>query len=88
MADRAKPIRLSGHASAQILFRGATEDEVPDAIRDEPWGPAEFGCLQSHKDYAFNREWNGRMYSTKQVRPIFAEESEEIVVVTFYVYYF
>lgn len=28
--------------------------------------------------------WNGRFYTTKQVRPIFADEPGEIVVVTVY----
>lgn len=32
--------------------------------------------------------WNKRVYTTKQVRPIFVEESNEIVVITVYVYYF
>ena len=32
--------------------------------------------------------WNGKSYATKQVRPIFVEESIEIVVVTVYVYNF
>jgi hypothetical protein len=32
--------------------------------------------------------WNGRVSATKQVRPIFVEEAEAIVVVTVYVYYF
>jgi uncharacterized protein YuzE len=32
--------------------------------------------------------YNGRHYATKQVRPVFVEEPNEIVVVTVYVYYF
>jgi hypothetical protein len=32
--------------------------------------------------------WNGKVYPTKQVRPIFVEEAEEILVATVYVYYF
>jgi outer membrane receptor for monomeric catechols len=31
---------------------------------------------------------DGKRYSTKQVRPIFVEEADEIVVVTVYVHYF
>jgi len=30
----------------------------------------------------------GRLYATKQVRPIVAEEADRFVVVTVYVYYF
>jgi len=40
------------------------------------------------KDFPYGKQWNGVFYGTKQVRPIFVEEAEEIVVVTVYVYYF
>jgi hypothetical protein len=83
-----KRIRLSGHAKSQLIFRGASEQEVLEAIRMAAWQPAELGRLECRKNYAFRAEWNGHWYETKQVRPIFAEESEEIVIVTVYVYYF
>ena len=51
-------------------------------------GSAELGRLECRKDYPFHAVWNGVRYGTKQVRPIFVDESEEIVVVTVYVYYF
>ena len=72
-----KPIRLSAHAHSYTLKHGFTEAEVQDAIRSSPWEPAELG-----------REWNGKVYQTKQVRPIFVEETDEILVVTVYTYYF
>jgi len=37
--------------------------------------------------WLFNREWNGKVHATKQIRPIFVEEAGEILVVTVYVYY-
>ena len=84
----AKPIRPSGHARSQLGFRGSNEQEVVEAIRSEPWQPAELGRLECRKNFPFNAEWNGRRYATKQVRPIFVEETNGIVVVTVYVYYF
>jgi hypothetical protein len=39
-------------------------------------------------NFPFGKEWNGKVYNTKQVRPIFVEEADEIVVVTVYTYYF
>jgi hypothetical protein len=36
---------------------------------------------------SFNRDWNGKIYATKEVRPIFVEETDEIVVVTVYTYF-
>lgn len=44
--------------------------------------------MECRKNYPFQAEWHRVTYRTKQVRPIFVEENEEIVVVTVYVYYF
>jgi len=88
MSHGFKPIQFSGHASQQLRFRGTTEAEVIDAIRTSPWHPAESGRMECRKDYVFDSIWNRQQYATKQVRPIFVEETNEIVVVTVYVYYF
>ena len=88
MPNLLKPIRLSGHARQQLTYRGATEAEVAETIRSAEWQAAEGGRLECRKDFVFNSVWNRREYATKQVRPAFAEEAEEIVVVTVYVYYF
>jgi hypothetical protein len=37
---------------------------------------------------AFNSDWRGRHYRTKQVAPVVALESDKLVVVTVYVFYF
>jgi len=68
-----KPIRLTAHAADYIEKRGFSIAEVR---------------LQCRRDFAFNDVWSGKQYGTKQVRPIFVEEADEIVVVTVYVYYF
>lgn len=83
-----KPIRLSTHALRYTMSRGFTTEEVKDAIRSSPWGPAELGRLECRKDFPFGRQWNGRTYATKQVRPVFVEEVAEILVVTVYTYYY
>ena len=82
-----KPIRLSRHAQDQLLFRGATAAEIDEAVTSSPWQPAELGRLECRRDFVFARAWNGVFYPTKQVRPIFVDEPDEIVVVTVYVYY-
>ena len=83
-----KPIRLSHHARENAHFRGATEIEVKDAIRTASRKPAELGRLECRKEFPFNQEWNGKFYATKRVRPVFADNPDEIVVVTVYVYFF
>jgi len=87
MVHQAKPIRISGHARDQLRFRGTTEAAVVDAIRTSPWGEADLGRMECRKDFPFGADWNGTRYETKQVRPIFVEEVDEIVVITVYVYY-
>jgi hypothetical protein len=47
----------------------------------------ELGRITRRKIFAINREWNERVYATKEVRPIFVEEADEIVVVTVYTYH-
>ena len=82
-----KPIRLSAHALSYTAKRGFTVAEVEDTIRSGQWEPAELGRVECRKTFPFNREWNKRIYANKEVRPIFAEETDEIVVVTVYTYY-
>ena len=83
-----KPVRLSRHAQEQLPYRGTTQQEIEEAIRSAQWSPGELGRSECRKDFAFAEEWNGRMYTIKQVRRIFVEEADEIVVVTVYTYYF
>ena len=68
--------------------RGFTIAEIEEAIRTASWQPAELGRLDCRKNFPYGAEWNGKVYATKQVRPVFVEEAEEIVVVTVYTYYF
>ena len=82
-----KPIRFSGHAKEQIVFRGTTEEEVVKTIMNSTWQPAELGRLECKKDFPYEKEWNKIYYKTKQVRPIFVEENE-ISVVTVYTYFY
>jgi len=82
-----KPIRLSSHALSYTARRGFTVAEVEEAIRDSRWEPVELGRMECRKVFPFNREWNGKRYASKEVRPIFVEETDEIVVVTVYTYY-
>ena len=55
--------------------RGFTVLEVEEAIRTVTWQPAELERLECRKTFAYGKEWNGRVYAAKQVRPIFVEGS-------------
>ena len=83
-----KPIQLSQHAREQTGRRGCSEAEILETIRTSQWENAELGRMQCKKDFSFNKIWNGKEYKTKQVKPIFTEEKDEIIVITVYAYYF
>jgi hypothetical protein len=83
-----KPIRFSKHALGYLIKRGFTVAEVEKAIRTCPWGRAELGRWDCRKNHPYGQEWNGTIYRTKQVRPVFEHTAKEIVVITVYTYYF
>ena len=83
-----KPIRLTKHARGYIAQRGFTVEEVEDAIRTATWEPSELHKMECKKNFPYNTIWNGTWYATKQVRPIFIEETSEIIVITVYTYFF
>ena len=83
-----KSIRLSKHAAENAVHRGTTESEIEQAINSAAWTSAQAGRSECRHDFRFQSEWNGSFYETKQVRPIFVDEEQEIVVITVYVYYF
>lgn len=83
-----KPIRLTTHAREQCVERGASEDEVRQAIEQGAREPAKHGRELCRFNFAFDQTWQGKHYAIKQVAPIIKEKSREIVVITVYAFYF
>ncbi len=89
MRDRdARPIRLTSHALEQCAERGATEREVIEAVRRGRREPAKLGRLMCRYNFRYGRQWQGSVYSIKQVAPVIVEKRNEIVVITVYTFYF
>ena len=83
-----KPILFSAHALQQLALRGASEEEVRTAIREGEPLPAREGRMSFRKNFPYRAAWKGKLYDVKQVMPIVIEETEALVVVTVYVFYF
>jgi len=83
-----KRIRLTEHARLQCAERGATEQEVMQAVREGLREPAKFGRMLCRFNFAFNRTWQDNWYAVKQVAPVIKEETDEVLVVTVYTFYF
>ena len=83
-----KPIKFSQHALDNMNDRGASVEEVEQAIMTGESFPAKKGRLSFRKNFNYNGNWKGKYYQIKQVSPIVAEEPDRLVVVTVYVYFF
>ena len=83
-----KPVRLTKHALLQCQERGATEEEVRQAIADGKREPTKLGRMVCRYNFRYEQSWGGEFYPVKQVAPVIKEEPEEIVVITVYTYFF
>ena len=83
-----KSIRLTRHAQEQCAERGTTQAEVTSAVRDGAREPAKQERELCRRNFPFNNCWQGKAYAVKQVAPVIKEETDEIVVITVYVFYF
>lgn len=68
-------LSCADHALRYISRRGFTIAEVEEAIHTVPWQRTELGRLDCRKDFPYGKEWNGKTYATKQVRPVFVRRS-------------
>ena len=84
-----KTIRFSRYALDQMRLRGATQEEMRETVETTPWQPAKRGKYQARKTFVFGRPSpiDQQVYPLKTVHAIFADEPNEIVIVTVLVYY-
>ncbi len=86
--EAAKPVVFTKHAREKLQDRGASEEDVREAIRIGEREPAKRGLYLYRLNLEFNREWAGQYYRVQQVAPVVAEEQDRFVVVTVYTFYF
>ena len=83
-----KEIVFSFHALDRMGRRGASEEEVVQAIREGQSETARRGRRLYRLSFMYNEAWAGEHYTIKQVAPVVAEEADRIVVVTVYTCFF
>lgn len=71
-----------------MIERGVEEQEIIEAIRSGEELPAKLGRKKFRKNFAYGKEWGGRVYRTKQVVPVTVEDDRGIIVVTVLSVYF
>lgn len=80
-------IRFTNHVRTRLALRGTTEDEIAEVVRTGEPADARPGYLGRAKVFPFESNWEGRHFSEKRVRVVYASEEGDDVVVTVYVYY-
>ena len=72
-----------------MLLRGTEESEVIATIKSGKWESARYGKFCSRLQFGFGKPSpiTQKIYDHKIVETIFAEEIDEIVVITVKVYY-
>jgi hypothetical protein len=80
-------VRLHPHARERLVERGATEKEVIATVLEGETFPAKFGRTGFRRNFAFDGEWLGRRYATKQVEA-YAVKEDGWLVITVIVKYF
>ncbi len=83
-----KEIVFTKHSIESMRKRGVLEEEVKTTISKAPWQPSKWGRFECALEFQYDREWNGKFYHTKQVIPVFVEETKRIIVITVYAFYF
>ena len=83
-----KQIVLSDHARDQCKERGASTNEVIQAIRDGVSEAAKKGRRIARYNFSYRSMWNEKWYAVKQVAPVYVETEARILVITVYTFYF
>ena len=81
-------MKLHEHARARMLERGASEGEVLATVIEGERFPAKFGRQGFRRNFQYDRTWQGRRYTMKQVEVLAVPESDDWLVITVIVKYF
>lgn len=73
-------IRLHPHALERLVERGANEEEVRAALEGGERFPAKHGRIGFRRNFSFDREWNGKRYTVKQIEAYAVEENGWLVI--------
>jgi len=81
-------VRFHSHAQERMRERGATGDEVWATVEEGEMFPAKFGRTGFRRNFAFDSQWRGKHYGTKQVEAYAVQEDSDWLVITVITRYF
>ncbi len=80
-------IQIDPHTLERAQERGASEQEIKDAIETGFDIPAKYGRMGKAKVYDFKQKRHGKYYEQKRIEVLYTIEENSIVTVTVYVFY-
>ncbi len=80
-------IQIDPHTLERAQERGASEQEIKDAIETGFDIPAKYGRMGKAKIYDFKQKRHGKYYEQKRIEVLYTIEENSIVTVTVYVFY-
>ncbi|MCL5292350.1 MAG: DUF4258 domain-containing protein [Actinobacteria bacterium] len=75
------------HALERMLERGTNADEVRKVLEIGDRVQAKQSRNAKEAVFDYGSEWLGREFKQKKVKAIYAEEADQLTVITVYVYY-
>ena len=81
-------VNIHPHARERLTERGATEAEVIATVEQGEQFPAKFTRTGFRRNFAFEGEWRGRRYGSKQVEAYAVKQGDDWLVITAIVKYF
>jgi len=81
-------VRFHSHATERIAQRGATEREVAVAVETGEQFEAKFGRTGFRRNFAFEKQWQGKYYKTKQIEAYAVREDDDWLVISVITRYF
>ena len=81
-------VDIHAHARERLAERGATEAEVIATLEGGEQFSAKFGRTGFRRNFAFDGEWRGRRYGSKQVEAYAVKQGDDWLVITVIVKYF
>lgn len=81
-------IHFHPHAIDRMGERGTSEEEVAATVEHGEQFTAKFGRTGFRRNFAFEQEWRGKRYGTKQVEAYAVREGTDWLVITVIIRYF
>ena len=81
-------VDIHPHAKMRMSERGVEEGEIIDTVEKGEQFPAKYGRTGFRCNFVFDKLWNGKHYSLKQIEAYAVKENNNWLVITIIAKYF